>query len=133
MRVAVASENSETISDHFGRCAGFIIFDGEDGKALRKELRENTFTAHSQGNCHGGERHDQPHSHASLVEALQDCQAVICYGMGWRAADELRRNGIEPVMAGVRCSPEEAVALFVQGKLLPAGLEPCPGHQTPRR
>jgi predicted Fe-Mo cluster-binding NifX family protein len=131
MRVAVASQDGESISEHFGRCAFFIIFDAEDGKVLRKELRKNTHTSHSQGKCHAGGRGDQPHSHATLVQALQDCQAALCYGMGWRAADELKQNGIQPVILDARYSPEEAVAHYVQGKLAPANREPCSGRQAP--
>ena len=127
MRVAVASQDGESISAHFGRCACFIIFDAEDGTVLRKELRENTHTSHAQGNCHAREHGDQPHSHAAVVQALHDCQAALCYGMGWRAADELMRNGIKPVMVDRKRTPEEAVALYVQGKLAPANREFCAG------
>ena len=132
MRVAVASQDGESISDHFGRSACFIIFDAEDGKVLRKELRTNTYTSHVRENCDGGGHGDQPHSHATLVQALQDCQAAICYGMGWRAAEELTQNGIQPVIVDSQCSPEDAVALFVQGKLASASRAPCRGQQAHR-
>lgn len=132
MRVAVASEDGVSIAEHFGRCACFIIFDAEDGKVLRKDLRTNTSTSHRQGNCHHGHHGDQPHSHAAVVQALQDCQAALCYGMGWGVADELAQNGIRPVIVDSPCSPEEAVALYVQGKLPPANREFCVEHTRPR-
>ncbi len=128
MRVAVASQDGESISAHFGRCACYIIFDAEDGSVLRKELRQNTHTSHGAGNCHTAGHGDQPHSHAAVVQALHDCQAALCYGMGWRAADELMQNGIQPVIVDRKRSPEEAVALYVQGKLAPANREFCAGH-----
>lgn len=127
MRVAVASQDGESISAHFGRCACFIIFDAEDGTVLRKELRKNTHTSHAQGNCHASGHSDQPHSHAAVVQALQDCQAALCYGMGWRAADDLMRNGIKPVIVDRKRTPEEAVALYVQGNLPLANREFCAG------
>ncbi len=129
MRVAVASQDGESISPHFGRCAYFIIFDAEDGTVLRKELRQNTHTSHGTGNCHAGGHGDQPHSHAALVHTLHDCQAALCYGMGWRAANDLRQNGIRPVIVDRKRSPEEAVALYVQGKLAPADREFCAGQR----
>ncbi len=125
MRIAVASADGTSISEHFGRCACFIIFDTENGKILRKEVRDNTYTGHRSGG-HG----DRPHSHAAIVEALHDCQAVLCYGMGWRAADELSRNGIQPWIVDARCSPEEAVALYLEGKLAPAGQRFCAGRES---
>lgn len=133
MRVAVASQDGESISAHFGRCACFIIFDVEDGTVSWKELRENAHASDGQGNCHvSGHDGDQPHSHAAVVQALQDCQAALCYGMGWRAADELRHNGILPVIVHRNHSPKEAVALYAQGKLVPGDREFCAG-QHPRR
>lgn len=132
MRVAVASQDGESISAHFGRCECFIIFDAEDGTVLRKELRKNEHVSHSSGNCHTAGHGDQPHSHTAIVHALHDCQAALCYGMGWKAADDLKRNGIQPVIVDRRRSPEEAVSLFVEGKLAPANREFCAGHEGHR-
>jgi len=128
MRVAVASQDGETISAHFGRCACFIIFDIEDGKALLKEVRQNAHSHDGEGNCHNPGHCDQPHSHAALCQTLHDCQAALCYGMGWRAADELRQNGIQPVIVDRKRSPEETVALYAQGKLVPADSAFCAPH-----
>ena len=128
MRVAVASQDGQSISPHFGRCACFIIFDAEDGKVLLKELRQNTQTSHGAGNCHTPGHGDRPHTHASLVQTLHDCQAALCYGMGWRAANDLKQNGIKPVIVDTKRSPEEAVALYAQGKLAPGDSEFCAGR-----
>ena len=128
MRVAVASQDGESISAHFGRCAFFIIFDAEDGTVQRKELRQNTHTSHATGNCHLPGHGDQPHSHAAIIQALHDCQAALCYGMGWKAADELMRNGIKPVIVDRKRTPEEAVALYTEGKLASTSRGFCEGH-----
>ena len=50
-------------------------------------------------------------------EALQDCQALLCRGMGGRAATELQANGIRPVVFVDDLSPEEAVAGLLAGTL----------------
>jgi len=89
MKIAIASLDGTTISPHFGRSQCFIIFDVQDEKVTGKEVRQNTFTAHAQGNCQGEHEHDHQHSHSAIVEALRDCDAVLCYGMGWRAAQDL--------------------------------------------
>jgi predicted Fe-Mo cluster-binding NifX family protein len=130
MRIAVASQDGNSISPHFGRCAFFIIFDIEDGVVQRKELRQNTHTSHGAGNCHVPGHGDQPHSHAGLVQALHDCQAALCYGMGWRAANDLMQNGIQPVIIDRKRTPEEAASLFAEGQLPAANRDFCEGRHA---
>jgi predicted Fe-Mo cluster-binding NifX family protein len=130
MKVAVASEDGTRVSSHFGRSSCFLIFEIEGGKVVGKEVRDNDFTAHAKGECQGETHHDHPsHSHASIVEALRDCEAVICYGMGARAADALSRQGIHPHILSERCTPEFAVALFVEGKLRATDQGFCQCHE----
>jgi predicted Fe-Mo cluster-binding NifX family protein len=130
MKIAVASSDGNQISPHFGRSASFLVFDVQSGKIVGKEVRANTFTAHSRGECAGEGHHEHAeHSHASIVEALSDCSAVLCYGMGWRASEALSEGGVKPYFLSKRCTPEDAVALFVEGKLPLASRSFCPGHE----
>jgi predicted Fe-Mo cluster-binding NifX family protein len=130
MKIAVASSDGNQISPHFGRSSHFLVFDVEDGKIVGKEVRANTFTAHARGECAGEGAHEHgTHSHASIVEALRDCKAVLCYGMGWRAEEALNRGGIQALVLGEECNPEQAVGLFLAGKLVPSSQGVCRGHQ----
>ena len=126
MKIAVAALDGDNISAHFGRSPYFLIFHIEEGKIVGKELRSNTFTAHARGECHGqeGQGHG-PRGHDSIVEALSDCTAVLCYGMGGRAREALLREGIQPCVLGERCTPEDAIALYLEGKLPAADQDPC--------
>ena len=126
MKIAVASIDGTSVSQHFGQSRCFIVFDVADGKIVGREVRDNTFTPHAQGQCQGhgygygrGTEHSHhgAHSHAAVVGALQDCQALLCRGMGGRAAAELQANGIRPVVFADDVSPEEAVAGLVAGTL----------------
>ena len=122
MKIAVASIDGTSVSQHFGQSRYFIVFDVADGKIAGREVRDNTFTPHAQGQCHGhghGAEHGHhgAHSHAAVVGALQDCQALLCRGMGGRAAAELQANGIRPVVFADDLSPEEAVGGLVAGTL----------------
>ena len=129
MKIAIASSDGTNISPHFGRSSHFLIFDIEDGKIIGRELRANTFTAHAKGECRGDQTHEHgANSHASIVEALSDCKAVLCYGMGWRAAEALSHEGIQPVVLGETYSPERAVTLFLEGKLPSAKQGFCGCH-----
>lgn len=129
MRIAIASSDGTNISPHFGRSSHFLVFDVEDGKIVGKEVRSNTFTAHARGECRGEQTHEHgAHSHASIVKALSDCNAVLCYGMGWRAAEALSREGIQPFVLDGECAPERAVTLFLEGKLPAASQGFCGCH-----
>jgi predicted Fe-Mo cluster-binding NifX family protein len=130
MKIAVASADGATLSPHFGRSRCFLVFTVEDGKIAGPEVRDNTFTAHAQGQCAGGEEHhhDQPHSHAGIVAALRDCEVVLCGGMGWRAAEDLKANGIRPVSLAAAGPAKDAVEAFLSGKAeISAGFCRCHG------
>ena len=118
MKIAVASIDGSTVSPHFGRSACFLIYADEGGRVVRTETRPNTQTAFAQGVCKGeGEsHHEHEHSHAGVVQALRDCDVVLCGGMGQRAAEELAANGIRPLIVEA-ASPQEAVEAFVAGRL----------------
>ena len=118
------------MSEHFGRSRCFVVFAVEDGRIVGQEVRDNTATPHAQGQCHeaAGDDHDKPHSHADVVAVLRDCQAVVCGGMGWRAAQDLRAAGIQPVAVGAAASAREAVEAFLKGGA-EASAPFCRGHQ----
>jgi predicted Fe-Mo cluster-binding NifX family protein len=118
MKIAVASADGVSISQHFGRSQCFIVFDVADGKVAGREVRDNTYTAHAKGQCKEGEHHhDQPHSHADIIAALHDCQVVLCGGMGWRASEDLKSNGIQALVIGLTTTPEQAVQSYLNGTL----------------
>jgi predicted Fe-Mo cluster-binding NifX family protein len=130
MKIAVASTDGVSISPHFGRSKSFIVFEVADGRIAGREVRQNSYTAHAQGQCEGHEAHDpaQPHSHADIVNALSDCQVVLCYGMGWRAAEDLKQAGIQAFVLDAEATAEDAVQAFLAGKVKP-GKPFCRCHE----
>ena len=98
-----------------------MIFEVEDKQIVGQSLRDNTFTAHARGECQPGAEHHHDHGHGAIVQALADCEAVLCYGMGWRAAEELKQNGIQAYVLPSEVSPEEAVKNYLAGNLRSAG------------
>jgi len=128
MKVAVASSDGTSISRHFGQSACFIVFDVAEGKIKGREVRDNNYTVRAQGDCHGHEEGDQHHSHSAVIEALRDCEAVICLGMGWRAAQDLAAHGIKPYILPAECAPESAVSLFMAGRLISGSDQFCRCH-----
>jgi predicted Fe-Mo cluster-binding NifX family protein len=121
MKIAVASSDGISISQHFGRSTCFIVFDIEGEQIMGETVVPNTSTAFASGECQGyHEHHDQPHSHDDITAALRGCAAVLCHGMGWRAAEDLGRNGIKAIVLDKELPPKEAVQRYLVGTLTQA-------------
>lgn len=123
-RIAIASDDGKNIARHFGRSRMFVICEIEDSGYRRCAVRANEFTGHSRREC-GTEKQ---HSHNGIVEALNDCEAVICRGMGQRALADLVASGIKPLFITRETDVEGALQDYLAGRLSEvAGV--CPGHQ----
>lgn len=59
---------------------------------------------------------------------LEGCDAVICGGIGQGAADSLAKAGIRPVVAAGKHSVDEAVSLFLAGRLATTSERVCLCH-----
>lgn len=113
MKIAIASDDEKTISAHFGRTRGFVIYEIENGSIKNKEYRINDFTFHAQGLI------DAPHTmdrHAGILEALNDCQVVISNGMGRRIYDDLQSAKIDAFIVRETVA-EEALNLYLKKEL----------------
>ena len=134
MRIAVASDDGVSIAGHFGRCAGFLVYDVDNGDVKKLDYRLNAFGHHHQGqDGHHGHGHDhvhseEHHSHSGFVNALSDCQAVICRGMGRRAVVDLAANGITPAITSEDVTAQEAAALYAKGSLNASSDSSCCSH-----
>lgn len=125
MKIAVITEDGETISQHFGRAPYFLVFTIEEGKIVNREMREklghNQFNnkphAHeSQAPGHGTDAGSH-NKHLSMAEAIADCTALICGGMGMGAYESMRSFNIRPVVTDLS-DIETAVKAFLDGKLV---------------
>ena len=124
MKIAVISEDSSTISQHFGRAPLYVVVTVEDGAIVDKETRDKTghhsFTGQHHDDTAPGERHGYgagaQSRHASMMESIADCQVLIAGGMGWGAYENLKSRNIEGVVTDIT-SIDEAVTLYLDGKL----------------
>lgn len=110
-----------------------MIYDVEGDQITMTERRTNSHKHQSQEGCHGGGHDHGPHSHAGLIEALKDCEAVITAGIGWRAAEDLKKHGIQPFSVSLPCTPEEAVSKYSKGNLEAADQVYCRGSKDRRQ
>ena len=92
MRIAIPSNDMTTVSAHFGRTKGFMIFDIENNKVTNKEYKVNTFTGHSQNKHEEHDHGKHKHSHETILNALNECEVVIAGGMGKRLFDDFEQK-----------------------------------------
>ena len=123
MKIAVASSDGVAVSGHFGRSASFIVYEIQENKITNREIRPNQQTAFAKGQCHGDDSHGHGHAHGhgDVVDILKDCQAILCQGMGWRAAEELTAHGIQPLIVEEGLNCDEAVASYIRGDIKKTG------------
>lgn len=125
MKIALPTMDGKTISEHFGRCKAFMVFEVEGNAIAGCKARPNT-----QG---GGEPHDcgshgHGHDHGAFARLLSDCQAVIVKGMGPGALKAISEAGLKVYRANPSATPEEAVFRFLSGRLEPLTEGSCAGH-----
>jgi len=123
MKVACVTDDGQTISQHFGRAAYYAVYTVEDGRITSRELRDKFghrhFVAQEAGQTPGARRGTDPASHSrhvSMAEAISDCEALLCRGMGYGAYQSMQEVGITPVVTEVP-GCEEAVLAYAEGRL----------------
>jgi predicted Fe-Mo cluster-binding NifX family protein len=114
LRLAVGTADGNTVCAHLARSSAFVVFEIDDGRFASRSVRERGSDA--CGN------------HRSFTELLAGCDAVICGGIGDGAAQSLEASGIRPVVAADVHSIEEAVALYLAGKLATTSARVCLCH-----
>ncbi|MFA5575651.1 MAG: NifB/NifX family molybdenum-iron cluster-binding protein [Tissierellaceae bacterium] len=107
VKIAVASEG-QNITEHFGYCANFNIFDIEDKSIVREESIANP-----------------GHQPGYLPVFLKDMgvEVIMSGSMGGSAIKIFEENGIE-VIVGVSGEAQAAVTAYLEGDL-EGNSQPC--------
>jgi predicted Fe-Mo cluster-binding NifX family protein len=116
------------MSQHFGHSSCFIIYEIEGETATRGEVKSLATPAHhAEGD--GQEQEAHAHGHSGLLAALEGCAAMLCGGIGNRAADDLKANGIEVLVTqDTELEPDEAVKRLLAGTLRAGRVHRCCCH-----
>jgi len=111
MKIAVASEK-EMVTEHFGHCESFSIFDTENNQIIKSESIPNP-----------------GHKPGFLPNFLNDLgvNVIISGGMGGGAIEIFNEKGIE-VIIGAKGNARAAAELYLQGMLKSTG-SVCHDHQ----
>jgi len=112
MKIAIVSDDNQTISKHFGRAENYIVISLEHEKILERK------TLAKPGGCHTGLRHHGRHnhqpdargkgfghhaqgSHQQMFENIKDCDILVTRGMGRGAYLDLQQLGIKPIITDI--------------------------------
>jgi len=111
MKIAVASDHG-MVTEHFGHCQSFMLFDTEDGQIINSETIANP-----------------GHRPGFLPNFLNEkgVKVIISGGMGAGAIDIFNEKDIE-VIVGARGDAGAAVTAYLQGALKSTG-SVCHEHQ----
>jgi predicted Fe-Mo cluster-binding NifX family protein len=126
MKIAAITEDGSTISQHFGRAPKYLVLTIENGNIVGRELRDKL--GHSQFHDeHGHDHHDgqdrhgygpaAENRHARMSEAIADCEAILCGGMGRGAYESMQQRNIRPVVTDIQ-DIEEAAMAYATGKIV---------------
>ena len=106
VRIALVTDDGETISNHFGQASAYRVIQIEDGR--RTDLGTRPKAHHGQGE-------HQPSLHGSMLEPIADCHVLIAGGMGAPAWEKARGAGLEVILAGGKI--DEALTAYASGAL----------------
>lgn len=104
MKIAVASDNGK-VTEHFGHCESFLLFEVKNGEILARETVANP--GHRPG-------------YLPNFLAGRGVNVIISGGMGGGAVAIFNERNVE-VIVGARGDAEEAVNAYMKGMLQSTG------------
>ena len=128
MKIAVVTDDQETISRHFGRAQYYQVFTVADGQVVQEELRSKLGHDQFQHEEHQEHEHDHDHEHghgygqhsqdkhSRMMANIGDCQLLLAGGMGLGARASLEAIGVKPILTNVR-EIDAAVQAYLTGEL----------------
>jgi predicted Fe-Mo cluster-binding NifX family protein len=112
MKIAIVTDDEQTISQHFGRAEKYIVVSLEQAKIVdRKSLPKLDF-CHTSRRRRGGHEHKpdargsgfgnrSKASHQQMFEGIKDCDILLSRGMGRGAYLDLQQLGIRPIVTDI--------------------------------
>ena len=124
MKIAFVTDDGKTITQHFGRAGKYLVVAIEEGKEVSRDLRDKM--GHKQ--FHTAEQphvHTESHSHDNsanhskhlqMMSAIEDCDVVVCGGMGRGAYNSIISLGKEVFMTNAG-DIDDALKGYLAGEL----------------
>ena len=116
MRIAIPTNDMTTVSAHFGRTKGFMVYDLEVNKVTNFQYILNTFTGHAKNKHKDHDHGEHQHSHETILNSLKNCDVVIAGGMGKRLLNDFDKNEIQVYVTQEK-NIQKALELLTKGVL----------------
>lgn len=132
MKIAIVTNDGNTISQHFGRSQYYKVITLENDKVLSDELRQRGTGHFAQGqgqNQHSssesshfnqqgkhGYGQDADNKHALMAQEIGDCDILIAGGMGSGAYESFQRAGLKVILTDNQYI-DNSVQSFIKGNL----------------
>jgi len=121
MKVAIVTDDGQSVSAHFGRARAYAVLTVRDGAVVDRELRPKSAPHLDQQNGHDDSDppHDGPAAHArhdQMIAPISDCDCLIAGGMGRGAFERITAAGIRAVITDLR-EPDEAAIACAEGRI----------------
>ena len=111
IKIAAVTDDGQTLSNHFGMAAQYVVIETEAGRILSQETRLKPHHAvhpdHSKEHSHSDQLHED------MFAPIRDCQVLLVGGMGSGARDRAVSAGLEIVLITV--SITDAVGNYLNG------------------
>jgi predicted Fe-Mo cluster-binding NifX family protein len=116
IKIAAVTQDGVKLSSHFGMAPQYRVFTIEDGAISSVETRDKPHHSHHpEGHGPQGHHEHHYHGHEDMFAPIQDCQALLCGGMGTPAYRRAQAAGLEVFMVGGNI--ENAVEAYLNGGL----------------
>ena len=112
MKIAIVSDDEQTISQHFGRAEKYIVVSFEQENIIERKSINKPGFCHSSHRHHGrhehrtdsrgsGFGHRSKVSHEQMFEDIKDCDILVSRGVGRGAFLDLHQLGIRPIITDI--------------------------------
>ncbi len=122
MKIAVVTDDHNTICAHFGRAVFYEVFTVSDGTITGRESlakaahNQSANEPHAEPGFAYGQGSGEENLHTRMFAPILDCKVVLAGGMGQGAYNGLKQSGVQPVLTDMR-DIDQAVKAYLEGKL----------------
>ena len=122
MKIAIVTDDGQSISAHFGRARAYLVLTVEDGAVVGRVLRPKSAPHLDAPSGHEGVDggHDTPAAHErhdQMIAPIMDCACLVARGMGRGAYDRITAAGIRAIVTDL-VDPDDAALACADGRIV---------------
>ncbi|OMC67875.1 nitrogenase cofactor biosynthesis protein NifB [Paenibacillus odorifer] len=93
-KVAVATRGGDKVNQHFGHATEFMVYETDGISVKLLGIRKIQAYCHGKADCNG----DKNAALQEIISILQDCQILLCSGIGDVPRASLNKAGVLPLV-----------------------------------